>query len=74
MLGTFCIRPRHFILSKKACFWCKIINMKKGHRQERLGHIFFDSACLSHAKSTEQDDETYFSVEHSIHRGCKVSS
>jgi hypothetical protein len=58
MIYRFCITPtimpEHFILSKNACFWRKIINIKKGHVRKKSGPIYSDSACFSHAKTAEQ--------------------
>jgi hypothetical protein len=51
-------RAFHFV--QNACFWHKNINIKKGHARKRLGTIYSDSACFSHAKTTLQVDNSGF--------------
>jgi hypothetical protein len=49
-----------FYFVQKCLFLAQNHQYKKGHHQNRLGPIFLDSVFLSYAKSTEQDDKTFF--------------
>jgi hypothetical protein len=50
----------------------EITKIEKSHIRKTLGRIFSDSACFSHAKTTEQVDDTFFFSWNSNSQGVQV--